>query len=329
MFVEAGTVTHCEIRGNATITYGTEKNGICGGVASVSRCGVISNSTIDDNYSTSAGGGAYRMKLVNCVVSNNVTESAVGLNAYECDFHGGEVVGTPVAYGSAYGTMFHGFGPDVELVGNPFHSETRAISAIYQYYPYCTNCLFFGNSLSSGSIFSGQNTPVSSASLVNCTIVSNTCDYMFSAFPNEEYPMKVENCIFFGNRKNGSTATRDLFTYYCTTNSLRFAHCAYGVSALANGPTPDYFDAGNYHLGENGIPATPGFAGAKDPAHPYALRTSSGLLGLARVADWMADAYDIRGEADDGKYRRLRDGKADLGCYQCWYDFIGTKLFIR
>ena len=51
--------------------------------------------------------------------------------------------------------------------------------------------------------------------------------------------------------------------------------------------------------------------------------------GLAKVADWMADAYDIRGEADDGKYRRLRDGKADLGCYQCWDDFIGTCIFVR
>ena len=110
--------------------------------------------------------------------------------------------------------------------------------------------------------------------------------------------------------------------------ALRFSYCAYGISELED-DAADWFDAGNYHLGENGIPATPGFAGAKDPAHPYALRTSSGLWGLARVADWMEDAYDIRGAADDGKYRRLRDGKADLGCYQCWYDFIGTKLFIR
>lgn len=332
MFVEGGTVTHCEIRGNATIkdeSSSTSSKSICGGIASVSRSGVISNSTIHDNFSTSAGGGAYRMKLVNCVVSNNITESTVGLNAYECDFRGGEVVGTPVAYGSAYGTMFHGFGPEVELIGNPFRSETRSTSAIYQYYPQCTNCLFVGNRLSSGSIFSGQSTPVSSASLVNCTIVSNLCDYMFTTFPDEAYPMKVENCIFYGNRKIGSSATKDLFTYNCKTGSLRFAHCAYGVSALANGPTPDYFDAGNYHLGENGLSASPGFAFAKNPAHPYALRTSSGLLGLAKVADWMADAYDIRGEADDGKYRRLRDGKADLGCYQCWDDFIGTRIFVR
>ena len=148
--------------------------------------------------------------------------------------------------------------------------------------------------------------------------------------------MRVENCLFYGNGDRLGVDRRDLTAHECTTNGLRFAYCAYALSKLkddnGSGSTfdnTDWFDAGDYHLGENGIPATPGFAGAKDPAHPYALRTSSGLLGLARVADWMEDAYDIRGEADDGKYRRLRDGKADLGCYQCWYDFIGTRVFIR
>jgi hypothetical protein len=53
------------------------------------------------------------------------------------------------------------------------------------------------------------------------------------------------------------------------------------------------------------------------------------LLGLAKVAGWMNDAYDLRGNADDGKYRRLRDGSADLGCYQCWYDPLGTRLVVR
>ena len=116
---------------------------------------------------------------------------------------------------------------------------------------------------------------------------------------------------------------------------MEHANCGPGGIAANDNLVGTYYicfadpEAGDYHLGENGIPATPGFAGAKDSAHPYALRTSSGLLGLARVADWMEDAYDIRGEVDDGKYRRLRDGKADLGCYQCWYDVIGTKVFIR
>ena len=37
-------------------------------------------------------------------------------------------------------------------------------------------------------------------------------------------------------------------------------------------------------------------------------------------------ATDIRGDA---AYPRLRDGKADVGCYQCWLDQAGTRLSIR
>lgn len=328
--VENGTVLKCTVRGNAVVKVTNAKGANGGGIASSLGLGRgdVRNCILHDNYAESIGGGAHNMRLVDCVVSNNVAGSA-GANASMCHLFGGEVVGTPVAYGSATGVEFHDFGADVTLNGNPYRSATVTIDKVYQYYPNCTNCLFRDNQLSAGSIFSGYAQSASSASLVNCTIVSNRCNYMFSTFPMDEYPMRAENCIFYGNCKNGSTGTKDLFTYNCKTSSLRFAHCAYGVSALGNGPTPDYFDAGNYHLGENGIPATPGFAGAKDSAHPYALRTSSGLLGLAKVADWMADAYDIRGEADDGKYRRLRDGKADLGCYQCWDDFIGTRIFVR
>ena len=38
--------------------------------------------------------------------------------------------------------------------------------------------------------------------------------------------------------------------------------------------------------------------------------------------DWMADATDIRGAG----YPRLREGKVDIGCYQCWLKPRGTYL---
>lgn len=43
------------------------------------------------------------------------------------------------------------------------------------------------------------------------------------------------------------------------------------------------------------------------------------------VADWMATATDIRGEG----YPRLRDGKVNIGCYQCWLDPLGMVLLLR
>ena len=66
-----------------------------------------------------------------------------------------------------------------------------------------------------------------------------------------------------------------------------------------------------------------GFCGAvKDSAHPYSLRTSSPARNVGVAEDWMATANDIRGAG----YPRLRDGKVDLGCYQCWLNPVGMTI---
>ncbi len=57
----------------------------------------------------------------------------------------------------------------------------------------------------------------------------------------------------------------------------------------------------------------------------YALKHSSPARGKGLVMDWMTDATDIR---QDEAYPRLRDGKVDIGCYQCWLDAIGLKFRI-
>ena len=58
----------------------------------------------------------------------------------------------------------------------------------------------------------------------------------------------------------------------------------------------------------------------------YSPRWSSPLRGIGLVQDWMEGATDIRGDA---AYPRLRDGKADVGCYQCWLDPVGAVFSIR
>ena len=57
--------------------------------------------------------------------------------------------------------------------------------------------------------------------------------------------------------------------------------------------------------------------------HPYSLRRSSPLRGMGLVLDWMAEGVDYIGNP------RLRDGKVDVGCYQCWLDPIGTVMSFR
>ena len=43
------------------------------------------------------------------------------------------------------------------------------------------------------------------------------------------------------------------------------------------------------------------------------------------VEDWMATATDIRGAG----FPRLRDGKVNIGCYQCWDPILGFSIIFR
>ena len=338
--IDVGFATNCTFYGNAALAgYNASKDkyyrGTGGGAGSDKGTGGLVGCVLHDNSAAYYGGGARSLTMKDCIVSNNWSDS-YGPNVYECRMTGCEVVGSGAAYGWAVGTTFHDIGGTFTVEGNPWRSGSFQPVVLYRPYPNCTNCLFVGNRLSATSslLFGAYNTNSSTiaSSLVNCTIVSNDCVYMFRYFAQQEVPMRVENCIFYENGDRVGANRRDMTTTECTTNALRFAYCAYSLNRLkddnGNGEhynTSDWFDAGDWHLGANGLPANPGFAGAKDPAHPFCLRTSSPLLGLAPVADWMADACDIRGEG----FPRLRDGKADLGCYQCWYDFIGTTIIIR
>jgi hypothetical protein len=57
--------------------------------------------------------------------------------------------------------------------------------------------------------------------------------------------------------------------------------------------------------------------------HPLTPKLISPLVGAGLVCDWMAGAVDLAGNP------RLRDGKVDIGAYQCWLDLAGLFLRIR
>jgi hypothetical protein len=194
--------------------------------------------------------------------------------------------------------------------------------------PNCTNCLFRDNRLTADSsyMFSGTKNVAGTCSLVNCTIVSNNSANMFYRFSGD-MTMKVVNSIIYGNRNRPGTVSQDMKDSSCDSGALRFSHCAYGVSALS-GATSDWFDEGEFVIGGEGGLASPGFAWNKAPEHPYSLGFMSPLLGLGKWEPWMAKASDFRGTIDGGRYRRLRGGKVDLGCYQ-WWSLWGMAISIR
>ena len=65
----------------------------------------------------------------------------------------------------------------------------------------------------------------------------------------------------------------------------------------------------------------------KSATDPYEIKYSSPARGAGKLLDWMtADSTDIRANP---AYPRLRDGKPDIGCYQCWIDSVALRITIR
>ena len=99
---------------------------------------------------------------------------------------------------------------------------------------------------------------------------------------------------------------------------LVLSNCVYGKMGSCTPKAEGFTNYGCTSITER---AAYKFTG-KDP-DPYSLRRSSPLRGWGLVLDWMEDGTDLAGNP------RLRDGKADIGCYQCWLEPTGMAIVFR
>lgn len=288
-----------------------------------------------DNCAIGYGGGVYNCDATNCVIRNNFFESSstgTGANSYGSVLYGCDISGTGVDGGRAVNCEFHDIVNHIVLEGNPYVSDVSWKGHVYYNIPVCTNCLFRDNFVTnySHSLFCGVSEAKRPGSIVNCTAVSNKYGKTFSYMTTEAFPVQVKNCVFFGNRAFDSDSVQDIRAWEnVSPEGLRFANCAYGTAAglFAAGKTCDIAlcaDGPMYKFGADGFGADPRFS-FKDEAHPFEPRRTSPLLGLGLVEDWMASGTDIRGDG----YPRLRDGSADIGCYQCWIKPVGAVISVR
>jgi len=180
-----------------------------------------------------------------------------------------------------------------------------------------TNCLMAGSTTgpSKSAIF--YDLKGSASSMVNCTIVSNS--YKFAASCTTANMLDIKNCFFYGNKIEGATIDIDSST---STFVASIKNCI--LSAADNSYIPDYATSDTLNI--YGTAFKPGFVGADDPENPFSLtRRSPAVVKAGLVEDWMAAATDIRGEG----FPRLRDGKVDIGCYQCWNILRGLTIIFR
>ena len=176
-----------------------------------------------------------------------------------------------------------------------------------------TNCLFTQNR--GWYLIMGKN-EYGDVNVVNCTFADNRIGAVWSNFKAGGCRLNLKNCISVGNvRYDNPSTSCNMRTDNLDDTNVIIENCLLG---------PGIREGQSYVSTNNIIYASKaGFCGAvKDSAHPYSLRTSSPARNVGVAEDWMATANDIWGAG----YPRLRDGKVDLGCYQCWLNPVGMTI---
>ena len=313
--VRGGSVYDSMIIGNAVLGGGGNKQG--GGSYGTS----LYDCLIANNYSASLASAINSGKAVRCVISNNVASSATGYPIRQLS--GGLV--DCVVYNEFCNSVkfanrckFIGFTGKWTLTpeDNPHTNGTFTVSTSNLNLLYAgnhlTNCLVANNT--AGRLFlAGSN-----CDAVNCTFVDNKIDYFASDYIDNN--LKIENCIFAGNKKRDGSALSTYFEGRSATHTNVTLHCSAfdkPIYSAVQNKTPA-FQSNIYQFSDMKFDS-------KNEEHPYSLRYNSPARGLGELLGWTEGDLDIR---KDAAYPRLRDGKVDLGCYQCWLDPIGFKFYI-
>ena len=306
-------VTNSTVDGNAVIKGKAKKNTQGGGAYGSD----LTDCLICNNYVDSLGGGVAAGSVVGCIISNNVCKGTGGSNALRgaraenCDIYEGVIDPQGPALNCRFMNYTNG---NVIAVGANVYTNgyIPGPSQLVKSYGWFTNCLFVGNHMSTliahtatkHSVFSG------------CTFADNRFQYVSSGFIGPTNTLTLINCILARNRNKANTADLNFnpsYSYIAVTNCMIGSFDNLTSKALT-------YPMSNVITNNN-----PRFVadGSRDS---YALTYNSPARGKGLAQDWMDGALDIR---SDARYPRLREGKVDIGCYECWLEPAGLSVTIR
>ena len=307
------TVTRSTIDGNAVVLGKAETNTLGGG----SYNSDLTNCLVCNNYVDALGGGIATGTAYGCIISNNVCSGAGGSNGvrnptwmanceiYEdtVDTQQGPVLNCRILNYTNGNVIAEG----ANVYTNGYIAGAPQLVKSYGWF---TNCLFAGNHVT--TLIS--HTKAQHSVFSNCTFADNWYKNATSGFLGPTNTLTLINCIFARNKNQSGTVDLNFnpsYGYMALTNCVigsfdSSVTLVYPMSNIITNNNPRFVDDGS--------------------RDSYALKRSSPAREKGLVQDWMTGALDIR---NDESYPRLRDGKVDIGCYECWLDPAGTQMIIR
>ena len=286
-----------------------------GGAAS--DCGTLTNCVVEYNMASSYAHGICNGSAVGSTFRFNgnahhgVDGSLVG-RFEKCTF-----VGSSVRAAELYDCHVHSVSSRIHVTGNVYFGDrmadnTYALIDIALMRNTLVNDVWLTNAVNNALFYSNGEQPMR---VENCTIADNVYQHMLRYYNITNNSATFVNTAIVRNRTHNRAAIRDLSGYEARYVSL--TNCIMGVTNLVQHSSCGFVDC--KVLGENWNPA---FIGDGD--HPYSTKARSRLCSAGRILSWMTeDSVDLAGNA------RVRDGKVDIGCYQCWLMPVGMSLKVR
>ena len=208
------------------------------------------------------------------------------------------------------------------------HDVSNQVYAVFQDCCRVTNSLVKGCSNTGGLYVSAKDKPFD-AEFVNCTFVTNTMQTINAKWENTvTNDCNFINCIFSGNRTSATDSDLVLEnsdnSKYKWENFVNFTHSYYGKFTAAGKLSASVFAAKTNAVDALSLCVDPKFVKDSRPDAPYwSLLPRSPLCGKGDPLDFTDSDLDLAGRL------RLREGKIDPGCYQCWLNPAGFVLVVR
>lgn len=279
--------------------------------------GACSNCTFTGNRALRRGAGIYYGSAVDCVFRDNGRLDPTGRDTYfHIEYGGNDAARSRLSRCDMDGGCYS----YCALEDCRIHDLTNSRSfCVFWGQNWATNCLITGaDGLTAGVFFRYGDNAAETGTVVNCTFADNELPYagMYcTANSVRQNNYLILNSIFYNNTYNGDAA--DLRGSDVTSGPV-YSNCLFGATSGTVGWT----DAGGNQLGTNPKFLGP-VAAARQGIDLYALRTSSPARDRGDATCFTATSTDLAGNP------RLREGRLDLGCFQCWTQPMGFLLLFR